>query len=1132
VSDPNPLAGWPTWLLRIALTVLLLGILIVGIGLVTLPMLSDTAWVKQSLLDMLKTSAGGPVHLDTLEVHLWPSPRIALTGLTFTSETPGTRTSLRARQVELAFAWDSLWQRKLVLTRGVMYEPELTLHVPRVTETKEPAEWTFPSIGELAIHDGRFHLLKESTTGTLTRLTWEDIQLTVDGMEPGEAPTIHLAAQSPGKDRPSLFALQGIFTFIDQTEPASAGIVNRGIPPFTVQGHVEISHMHLGQLISFLSDAPQKLPQTGLHMQGEYAFTLDHDTTTLAFPNFHISLDEWGFTGRGRITDLHTDSPVLMVSGATGPIGIGRLTTLLPPAWLPADVRTFLSDRQVEGTLELLTGSVQGHLNQQDPLVVEGVVRVEEGRLLTAPGHPPVTQLSGTVAFDSQLIRIRDFLGTVAPFTLAAQEATLRIQNGELDLSVPRFYVSEQDWTLTGEAGLTRSKSASPILTISGSAPPFSIQHLAGLLPETWMPPPVRTILVDRQVAGIVELLTGSVRWPLNGEKPVAADGVIRFEQGRMLADANHPPITHLTGSVVFDSNLVRILDFQGRLESSDLFIKEATLEFNDSNIRVDLQGGGDVSAQDVVQAVRRDPRSQSLAQALADYPTIQGRIRVATHLNGSLAHPERIRILQGNLALDQVNLYPKDDRLPLTNVTGHITFDHQRMAIQTLTGQLGHSPLEATGQWDFLNETGSSNLTVRGNLAALDIVTLAPTLSDTFSTFAGSLGTTLTLSGTTASPFYRLHVDLTDWAVASLGIFTKPAGIPGTFDATGHLPELHTLVISHGELSLPPFKLDARGSLAMQDPPRIRIGLRTESGSGALLPEGIILGDERLGLSTLAITMALQGQDRDWTTWSIQGAVESTNRVRLSEANGSDFGSKAFQLTWLQKDRKAKADFSVRNLLIERLLPRDPPPRFTGSLTLKTSMEMDLTRPEWAQRFLNGKGNMHLRNGRILTSQTLSKIVSLLNLQSILMGKINILESGFPVEQLSGTFTVENGILSTKDLALKSPVFALAATGTYDIPTDQFDAIAAVSPFGAYTSFLRSIPLFGTLIEGDRQGLTTALFEVKGPRTDPSVTYLPLQSLTGGILGIVKFPLDILRNVLTLPLPDKKSPSHEDPVK
>jgi hypothetical protein len=951
-------------------------------------------------------------------------------------------------------------------------------------------------------------------------------------MEPEGAATIQLAAQGPDQEKPSSWALQGTLSGIDQTEAASGKTVNRGIPPFTVRGRVEISHVQLGHLMSFLSDDLKEPSHVRISLQGEYAFTLEHDTNTLVLPSFQISLDEWDLTGQGRITDLQTASPLLMVSGATSPIAIGRLTTLLPPAWLPVDVRTFLADRQVNGTLELLTGSVQGHLNQQDPLVAEGVIRLEEGRLLTAPGHPPVTQLSGTVAFDSHLIRIRDVLGTVAPFTIAAQEATLHIQDAGLDVSVPTFQVSELDWTLTGKASFTQFENASPTLAISGSAPPISIQHLAGLLPEAWMPVPIRTVLVDRQVKGTMELLTGSVKWPLNGEEPVAADGVIRLEQGHILVDSNHPPVTHLDGSFVFDSNLVRILDLQGRLESSDLFIREATLEFRDSDIWVDLQGEGDVSAQDLVQAVRRDPRSQSLAQSLADYRTIQGRIRGATHIEGPLAHPEQLRILQGSLAMEQVNIYPKADWLAVTTLTGHMTFDHHRLAIHTLNGQLGNSPLEVTGQWDFRNETSSSNLTVRSTLAASDLLTLFPPLSDTFSTFAGSLGTTLTLSGTTESPSYRLHVDLTDWALASSGIFTKPAHIPGTFDATGHIHELHTLVISHGELSLPPFKLDVRGSLAMQEPPRIRIELRTESGTGALLPEGMILGDERLGLSTLAITLGLQGQDRDWTTWTIQGAVEATNRVRMSDTNGSDTGSKAFRLTWIQNDQKANADFFVRNLLIERLLPPDTPPRFTGTLTLKTSTEMDLTRPEWAQRFLNGNGNIRLRNGRILTSQVLSKILSLLNVHNVLMGKINILKSGFPVDQLTGTFSVEDGVLSTKDFALKSPVLPMAATGTYDLPTDQFDAIVAVSPFGAYSSFLRSIPLFGTLIEGERQGLTTALFEVKGPRTDPRVTYLPLQSLTGGLLGLAKFPLDVLKNVLTLPLPDRKNTPNEDPAK
>lgn len=215
-----------------------------------------------------------------------------------------------------------------------------------------------------------------------------------------------------------------------------------------------------------------------------------------------------------------------------------------------------------------------------------------------------------------------------------------------------------------------------------------------------------------------------------------------------------------------------------------------------------------------------------------------------------------------------------------------------------------------------------------------------------------------------------------------------------------------------------------------MQTPPHFRLGLRTESGTGALLPEGMILGNERLGLSTLAITMALQGQNQDWTTWNMQGTVESMDRVRLSNTSGAELGNKAFRLTWIPKNQKANADFSVKNLLIEKLLSPSRPPRFNGALTLKASMNMDITRLKEVQQSLNGKGVMSFTDGRILTSPVLSKILGILKVHNILLGKINILESGFLVDRLTGTFVVENGLLSTKDYVLKSPVMTLAAGG------------------------------------------------------------------------------------------------------
>lgn len=42
----------------------------------------------------------------------------------------------------------------------------------------------------------------------------------------------------------------------------------------------------------------------------------------------------------------------------------------------------------------------------------------------------------------------------------------------------------------------------------------------------------------------------------------------------------------------------------------------------------------------------------------------------------------------------------------------------------------------------------------------------------------------------------------------------------------------------------------------------------------------------------------------------------------------------------------------------------------------------------------------------------------------------------------------------------------------------------------------------------------------MKGQQTQPEITYLPLESLTGGLKGLAQFAIDVLKNVVTLPLP------------
>jgi uncharacterized protein YhdP len=147
----------------------------------------------------------------------------------------------------------------------------------------------------------------------------------------------------------------------------------------------------------------------------------------------------------------------------------------------------------------------------------------------------------------------------------------------------------------------------------------------------------------------------------------------------------------------------------------------------------------------------------------------------------------------------------------------------------------------------------------------------------------------------------------------------------------------------------------------------------------------------------------------------------------------------------------------------------------------------------------------------------------------------VDLEKDGLPYNKISATLVARNGFFETENLIIDSPIVKITAAGNYDLPTDQIDMVWAVSPFGSYAQFLKTIPLFGRLFAGDRKGLATALFSVKGSIADPEVTYLPMKSFATGVTGLAQLAFDILKNTVMLPIdlmtPDEEKGSVKDTI-
>jgi len=267
----------------------------------------------------------------------------------------------------------------------------------------------------------------------------------------------------------------------------------------------------------------------------------------------------------------------------------------------------------------------------------------------------------------------------------------------------------------------------------------------------------------------------------------------------------------------------------------------------------------------------------------------------------------------------------------------------------------------------------------------------------------------------------------------------------------------------------------------------------------------------------------------------TIQDGVLDLDRLSGQSSNGEVAGRMVVQLP---RKEPADAEISVRatGVLVDDVLKLtgEKESGITGEARVTGTIRGHGKNPHGLYPTLNGKVDVLLENGRIFKSEKRAvwKIISILNLPAVLQGKVDLEKDGLPYNKISATVFVRNGLFETENLIIDSPIVKITAAGNYDLPTDQIDMVWAVSPFGSYAQFLKTIPLFGRLFAGDRKGLATALFSIKGSIGDSEVTYLPMKSFATGVTGLAQLAFDILKNTIMLPI-DLMTPDEEkDAVK
>lgn len=1070
-------------------------------------------YLKNFVLQQLEEGLGRKLDVHRVKFVLFPRIRVELTDVAI-HDRNSDDILLTAKRIDLVLRLIPLLKRQVVGKRLVIEEPTLTLR------RSESGRWNvFDGPHDRAGTDqrtmemmGRVFMIRQATlvNGTITvvdaarpdgvrsvKLERVEAGLLIRA-ERGLA-ELHVSATHPGEQGLSAVSLDGVIRRSERA-PTLTGEDSPGpTAVFQFDGRIDAANVMIREAADFFGPRPVPEQVQGVvNLQSTVRVMPGVAGYDMVLSDMSARLNETALTGNANLAGLLTPQPTFAVTFSSSLVALPQLLRAVPAEWIHPQLPALLADRRIDGKVQVMKATVTGSATAGPQLSLTGEFRVQDGQALIGQDRVAAKDLAAVVIVEAGRVRVSGLTGTYG---------TIQLTDGKATVS----FLEAGPWL---ELEITGNMAAS---------------NLVQFLIRTVKAERLTRLLADiRDVEGMA-VPTFRLVGPLN-----QPDGVT-FAGGDITAryvSFNHVSLPE------------RLTGMQGRfvLAEGGTQFDQVTGHLGDTVVQVQgtVTGGTPGAFQDFVVRVRGDAAHVSrFVPGLSIPPgTFEGILGAAVALTGSTATPR----LRGSVVLDESKVALGEFGEKPVGAPVTVEFD----------GELAEDGTARVNRVELI--LPSARIPVKGAMRlggrfSIDASVSTGTLS--LSSLpewiskggfeAGNLEVSLDVKG--RDPDWKTW-RMTGWVALTNGLMLAKG--------VGHLQDLYARVKlgrNGAEVKRLSFRVqdsDVSLEAAIKNwSTKPVVTGKIESNQmdlDLLIPKG-----ERSPIREFLETLAATSQTTMTAAiarghykhlkfgslsarLNIQDGVLDVDRIAGQSTNGQLAGRAVVHLP-----RKAPAEFEVSlratGLPVEDLikLTNTQIHGISGQMRLSGSLRGHGRNPHGVYPTLNGKADVLLENGRILKSKERAvwKIISLLNLPAVLQGKVDLEKEGLPYNKISGSVTVQDGLFQTEDTIIDSPILKITAAGNYDLPTDQLDMVVAVSPFGSYSQFLKTIPLFGRIFAGDRKGLATAIFSVKGSVEDPEVTYLPMKSFATGLTGLAQLAVDVLKNTLTLPI-DLITPDEE----
>lgn len=1100
--------------LRLALVVLLAVVVLTVTFLFFSGALTGEDYLKDFVLQQLEQSLGRKIDVHRVKIVLFPRVRVELSEVVI-HDRDSEQALLSAKRVDLVLRLIPLLKKQVVGKRLVIEQPTLTLRRNQsgqwnvlggvadraATDQRTMAMMTRVfMIRQATIINGSVTVIDEARPDGVRTLALERVEAGLLIRADRGIAEVHLSAAHPVEQGSSAVSLDGVIRRSEQ--PVSLTSEESADPTavFQFDGRIDAADLRVREAADFFGPRPVPEHLHGVvNVQSAVRVMPGVAGYDMLLSDMTARLNDMALTGSANLAGLLTPQPTFALSFSSSPVGLPQLLQAIPAEWIHPQIPSILADHHINGTVQVVHATVTGSATAGPQLSMTGEFRIQDGQALLGQDRVEAKNVAAIVHVEPGRVRVSGITGAYG---------AIQMTDGKAMVS----FLEAGPWL---ELEITGNMAAAQL-----------VQFLAKT---------VKAERVTKLFAGIRDV-EGMAQPTFRLVGPLNQPGGITFAGGDITAryvSFNHVSLPE------------RLTGMQGRFVLADgaTQFEQVTGHLGDTAVQVQgtMTGGPAGQFQDFIVRARGDAAQMLRVVPASAVPvgTFEGLLSAAVLLTGPTATPH----VRGTVVLDESKaawpgLVEKPVGAPATvEFEGELakadTFTINRIELILPSMRI---PVKGTVQ---LGERFSIDAAVAtGNVSLSSL----PEWISKGGFEAGNLEVSLDVKGKD-----------TDWKAWRItGWLALTNGLMLAKGVDGHIQDLYArvkLVRNGAEVKRLSFRLqdsDVAVEAAIRNlaTKPVIIG-KIESNQldlDLLIPKGE-RSPMREFLETLAATSQVtmsasvtRGHYKHMkfgglsARLNIQDGVLDVDRIAGNSTHGQLAGRIVVQLP-----RKAPADieFSVRatGLQVQDLLKltNTTIQGVSGQMRVSGSMRAHGRNPHGVYPTLNGKAEVLLENGRILKAKERAvwKIISLLNLPAVLQGKVDLEKEGLPYNKIVGTVTVQNGLFQTENLIIDSPILKITAAGNYDLPTDQLDMVVAVSPFGSYSQFLKTIPLFGRIFAGDRKGLATAMFSIKGAVEDPEVTYLPMKSFATGLSGLAQLAVDVLKNTLTLPF-DLMTPDDE----